>query len=109
MLKPIADLNPTQAEREIAAAERWAAADLERGAFLIRYTKPLTIAGEPYSPWFKLMIPAATWPGGTLADLQADTGLYHWRPVLDGDPAAAVATAEKKLNEWFTEEAEQDR
>lgn len=109
MLKPIADLNPTQAEREIAAAERWAAADLERGAFLIRCVKPLTIAGEPYAPWFKLMIPAAPWPGGTLADLQADTGLYHWRPVLDGDPAAAVATAEKKLNEWFTEEAEQDR
>lgn len=109
MLKLIADLNPTQAERETAAAERWVAADLDRGAYLIRYTKPLTVAGEPYTPWFKLMIPAAPWPGGTLADLQADTGLYHWRAILDDDAAAAVTAAEKKLTEWFTEETEQDR
>lgn len=59
MLKRIAELNQTEEEREIAAAERWVAADLDRGAFLIRCAKPLTVAGEPYSPWFKLMIPAA--------------------------------------------------
>lgn len=109
MLKRIADLDTTAAERETAAAERWVAADLDRGAYLIRYNKPLVVAGEPYTPWFKLMIPAAPWPGGTLAGLQTDTGLYQWRAILDDDLGAAIETAEKKLTEWFSEETEQDR
>lgn len=101
MLKQITDLAPTAAEREIAAFSKWVAADLERGAYLARGRRALDVAGKFYSPWYKLMIPVAPWPGGSLSDLQNDTGLYSWRVVLEEDVAAAVAAGEKMLAERF--------
>ncbi len=100
MLTPIAELNPTKTEREIAVAQGWVAADLDAGAFLVHVATPFAVAGEPPSPWHLLFMPAAPWPGGTLAELQGDTGYYYRRFIASGDLAEAIDEAGQVLAKW---------
>ena len=91
MLTPIADLTTTETEREIAAAQGWVAADLDAGAFLVHVPTP---------SFFLLFLPAAPWPGGTLAELQADTGYFYRRYIAAGDLTKALAEAGQVLANW---------
>ena len=91
MLTPIADLTTTETEREIAAAQGWVAADLDAGAFLVHVPTP---------SFHLLFLPAAPWPGGTLAELQADTGYYYRRFIKSSDLIEAIAEAGQVLTNW---------
>jgi hypothetical protein len=91
MFTPIADLTTTEVEREIAAAQGWVAADLDAGAFLVHVPTP---------SFHLLFLPAAPWPGGTLAALQADTGFFYRRVIMTDDLTGAMTEAGQVLVNW---------
>ena len=96
MFKTIDELNPSETEREIAAAQSVVAADLDAGAFLVRITPP----GQQPRTLHILFLPAMPWPGGTLAELLNDTGYYYRQFFLTDDLAEAMTAAAQKLAIW---------